>query len=468
MIRIFSQYISVKTLMLVGLETALLVLSLVCAVRVRFWNSPGEFAAYTDLPHFGWQVLVVVGIFQMCFYFNELYDPQPAERREDEILRIGQALSAAALMLGLLYFLFPGLLVGRGVFFLNMVLACGFILLVRQAVDKLWLAAPTPNMVILGTGMLAATVARELSVRPDLRINLLGFVHESAVSPAASGTLFGRPVVGPAEQLETVAAEKRVSRIVVAMEDRRGLLPTASLVRLRVQGVIVEDAHSIISALTGRVWLSTVRPSWFVFSDGFRRSRLTTLLKRALDICFGVLGFVLSLPVMAAVVLAVKLDSRGPVLYRQERVGARGRSFQVLKFRSMRVDAEKNGGAQWASVNDPRVTRIGKYLRKFRFDELPQFVNVIRGDMSFVGPRPERPVFVSELRKEIPYYDERHSVRPGLTGWAQVQYPYGASVEDAYRKLEYDLFYLKNMSVFFDCAIIFQTVRTVLMGRLGR
>ena len=176
----------------------------------------------------------------------------------------------------------------------------------------------------------------------------------------------------------------------------------------------------------------------------------------------------MSLPVMIAVAIAVKLDSKGPVLYRQERVGWKFKSFHVLKFRSMLVDAEAKTGAQWAAVHDPRVTRIGKHLRKFRLDELPQFWNVIRGDMSFVGPRPERPVFVAELGNHIPYYDERHSVRPGLTGWAQVQYPYGASVEDAYRKLEYDLFYLKNMSVFFDCAIIFKTIRTVLTSQYGR
>jgi exopolysaccharide biosynthesis polyprenyl glycosylphosphotransferase len=187
-----------------------------------------------------------------------------------------------------------------------------------------------------------------------------------------------------------------------------------------------------------------------------------------LDLSFGILGLVLSLPLMAAVALAVRLDSQGPILYRQLRVGRMGKCFHVLKFRSMITDAEKHTGARWAHENDPRVTRIGRLLRKYRLDELPQFWNVIRGDMSFVGPRPERPEFVRELRKEIPYYDERHSVRPGLTGWAQVQYSYGASIEDAFNKLEYDLFYLKNMSFIFDLAIVFQTIRIVIGGRGGR
>ena len=466
MIRIFSQYVSPKSLLLVVLETALMAFSLICAAWLRFWNDSVEFSAYTGLPHFAWQAAVVIFIYQLCFYLNDLYDARPSERRDDQALRLAQALGAASLLLGLLYFLIPSLLVGRGVFFLNMVLVTAFILVSRIALDRLWIATPAQNVLILGGGNLALTVARELANRRDLRLNLLGFVQDSGVE-VTHDSLFGRPVLGTTQELEHLSSRNGVSRIIVAMEDRRGTLPTSALVKLRVQGVVVEDANSAIAALTGRVWLNTVRPSWFVFSDGFRRSRITTLLKRTVDICFGLLGLIISLPIMAAVAVAIKLDSRGPVLYRQERVGWKSSPFEVLKFRSMRVDAEQKG-AQWAAVNDPRVTRLGKYLRKFRLDELPQFWNVIRGDMSFVGPRPERAVFVEELRKQIPYYDERHSVRPGLTGWAQVQYAYGSSVEDAYRKLEYDLFYLKNMSIFFDCAIVFQTVRTVLMGRHGR
>jgi len=466
MIRIFSQYVSPKSILLVGLETVLMTISLICAVRLRFWNNAVAFESYTGLPHFAWKASVVIFIYQTCFYFNDLYDAQPNEWPDDQALRLGQSLGAASLLLGLLYGVFPSLLVGRGVFFLNMVLVTGFILLSRLALDRVWIATPVQKILILGSGALASTVAREITTRQDLRLKLLGFVQES--SPAApDANLFGRPVLGDVLELESLAGKLGVCRIIVAMEDRRGALPVAALVKLRVMGVVVEDAHSTMAALTGRVWLSAVRPSWFVFSDGFRRSRILSLLKRLLDICFGLLGFVISLPIMVLVAIAVKLESSGPVLYRQERVGWKSKPFEVLKFRSMRLDAEK-GGAQWAAVNDVRVTRIGKHLRRYRLDELPQFWNVMRGDMSFVGPRPERAVFIAELRKHIPYYDERHSVRPGLTGWAQVQYPYGASVEDAYRKLEYDLFYLKNMSTFFDCAILFQTVRTVLTGKYGR
>ena len=458
---------SPKALLLVGLETILIAVSLLCAVRIRFWNDALEFHSYTDFPRFGWQGLVVVIIFQLCFYCNDLYNGQPSQPQDDQALRLGQSLGAASLLLGLLYFLFPSLLVGRGVFFLNLALVSGFTLLSRFLLDWLWLATPTQNLLVLGTGELAFTVANEVISRRDLNLNLVGFVYGEAPS-APRQTILERPVLGFAPELEAITERGRISRIIVALEDHRRVLPTAALVKLRVQGVVVEDAHSAVAALTGRVWLSMVRPSWFVFSDGFHRSRVTAVLKRALDIFFGVLGFVLFFPVMLLVAVAVKLDSAGPVFYRQERVGWKGNLFEVLKFRSMRVNAETLTGAQWATVNDPRVTRLGKYLRKFRLDELPQFFNVIRGQMSFVGPRPERPVFVEQLRQEIPYYDERHSVRPGLTGWAQVQYRYAASVEDAYRKLEYDLFYLKNMSVLFDFAIIFQTTRIVFGGKNGR
>jgi exopolysaccharide biosynthesis polyprenyl glycosylphosphotransferase len=222
-----------------------------------------------------------------------------------------------------------------------------------------------------------------------------------------------------------------------------------------------------MAGLTGRVWLETVKPSWFVFSDGFRRSAVTLVAKRLLDLSAGIVGLAISAPVMILVAIAIRFESRGPVFYRQTRVGLRGKCFSLLKFRSMRPDAEA-AGAQWAVDNDPRATKVGSFLRKYRFDELPQFINVIRGDMSLVGPRPERPEFVKILQTQISYYDERHTVRPGITGWAQIQYGYGSTVEDTIRKLEYDLFYLKNLSLFFDCAIILDTVRIVLTGHGSR
>jgi sugar transferase (PEP-CTERM system associated) len=467
MIRIFSQYVSAKSFLLMITEGLLVALSLVCAAKLRFWNDPAEFATYLSFPDFLVQSAIVVIVCLTCFYCNDLYDLTSRQNSVDSLLRLQQSLAAASLFLGFLYFLIPSLLLGRGVFIIGMFLVAAFVIGSRKVFDTTWQLTVRHNRtVILGTGELAGELAREITRREDLGIRLAGFVSVSG-SVRDDEKIFGHRVLGLATEMESIVKRHDVSQIVVALDDRRGVLPTAGLVKLRVQGVRVDDAPTALAWLTGRISLRAVRPSWFVFSDGFRRSKWNDLVKRTADLVFGLIGLLVALPLMVLVGVAIRLDSKGPILYRQTRVGAMGRDFEVLKFRSMKVDAEPNG-AQWATQDDPRVTRLGRFLRKYRLDELPQFVNLIRGDMSFVGPRPERPCFVEELRKIIPYYDERHSVRPGLTGWAQVQYQYGSSVEDAAKKLEYDLFYLKNMSITFDLAIIFQTIRIVLNGHGGR
>jgi sugar transferase (PEP-CTERM system associated) len=467
MIRIFSQYVSPKRLLLIGLETVLIAFSLLLGARLRFLNQADEFTNYVRWPDFSLQILVVVVVLQICFYYSDLYDVSVLRRHHQLVICLAESLGAACLVLGGMYYIFPGLLLDHGIFFISVSLVAVITLTNRLALDHTWrFASRKEHVLLFGTGELAVTVAREFSRRDDLNIELAGFVETD--ESHGDKQLFGHPILGSADQLDMLVAAHRITRIVVALEDFRGVLPVRALVRLRVQGIRIEDAHSIISALNGRVWLSAVKPSWFVFSDGFHRSRMTMLVKRVGDLAFSIMGLLVSLPIMLLLALAIRLESSGPVIFRQSRVGLRGKTFELLKFRSMRADAEQGTGAQWAQVNDPRVTRLGKYLRKFRLDELPQFVNIIRGEMGFVGPRPERPVFVDRLRQKISYYDERHSVRPGLTGWAQVQYPYGASEEDAARKLEYDLFYLKNMSIFFDCAIILQTVRHVCKGNGAR
>jgi sugar transferase (PEP-CTERM system associated) len=468
MIRIFNQYVSAKSFLLMIVEALLIVLSLICAVKLRFWNNPAEFDLYMTFPDFAGQAAIVVFVCVACFYYNDLYDLSTGYSAVERVLRVEQSLGAASLLLGLLYFLFPSLLLSRGVFIIGMLLVTVLVIFTRKFLDRAWqITAPVQRVMILGTGQLALELARELTRRGDLSMKLEGFVGGSG-SVDHSQTVFGFPILGPTSEMEGIAKQHDISRIIVALEDRRGVMPSRELVTLRVQGVRVDDAPTALSALTGRISLRSVNPSWFVFSDGFHRSKWIDLLKRATDLAAGVIGLVVSMPLMLLVAVIVRLESKGPIIFRQTRVGRMGKCFEVLKFRSMNVDAEKANGAQWASENDPRVTRIGGFLRKYRLDELPQFVNVIRGDMSFVGPRPERPYFVNELRKTIPYYEERHSVRPGLTGWAQVQYAYGSCIEDAYNKLEYDLFYLQNMSLTFDLAIIFQTIRIVIGGRGGR
>ena len=464
MIRVFQQYVSIKTLLLVLLEAVLISVAILCAARVRFWYDPAEFQSYVGYPGFLLQCLAVVATFQVCFYYSDFYGPRTFRGRTAQLICVGQALGTGCLILGLIYVVFPGLLMGRGVLMLSLSFIAAFVILNRIGLDRVWeMAAPRERVLILGTKGLALRVAREYARRDDLNASVVGFVDSDGGNGVPRNWAVEYPVFAATAGLENIVACHEIDKIVVALEDRRGALPVKDLVKLRVKGIRVEDAHTTMAALSGRVWLNTVKPSWFVFTDGFRRSKTTLVLKRLIDLTCACLGLLLSLPIMAAIALAVQLESKGPIIYRQQRVGWRGRCFEVLKFRSMTSEAEANG-AQWAVESDPRVTRVGKILRKYRLDELPQFINVIRGDMSFVGPRPERPFFVETLREQISYYDERHSVRPGLTGWAQVQYKYGASVEDAYRKLEYDLFYLQNMSIFFDCAIILKTIRTVLTG----
>jgi sugar transferase (PEP-CTERM system associated) len=465
MIRMFNQYVSRRSVLLMLTESVLVGLSLLVAARLRFWNDPAEFAAYTRMPVFGLQVLSTVIVFQLCLYLNELYDLAAIRIRGEQLLRLWESLGASCILLGVLFYIAPVIEVGRGVFFISFgfsaLLLCCSRLLAGAAFRA---TSPRQNVLVVGAGELAGIVNRELARRHDLNMHVVGCVNKSGAGGGSGQRVPSPPVLGASGELETLVEKHHVSRVIVALEDQREALPVRCLVNLRVQGVPVEDATSVLAGLTGRVWLRTVRPSWFVYSGGFNRSRWLFLVKRGIDLAFSAAGLVLTAPLMAAVAIAVRWDSPGPILFRQVRVGWRGRHFAVLKFRSMRVDAEA-AGAQWAQAGDPRVTRVGRFIRKYRLDELPQFWNVIRGEMSFVGPRPERPVFVEQLKKEIPYFEERHSMRPGITGWAQVQYPYGASTEDAYNKLEYDLFYLQNLSITFDFAIVFQTLRIVLFGR---
>jgi len=244
-------------------------------------------------------------------------------------------------------------------------------------------------------------------------------------------------------------------------------MPIAELLNNKVRGAIIDDGISFYEAITGKILVEKVNPAWLIFSEGFDCSRMTYLIKRLLDLSLAVVGLTLSLPVALVTAISIRIESPGPVLYRQERVGERGKLFSIIKFRSMRQDAEKNG-AVWASKNDARVTKVGGFIRKVRIDEIPQMWNVILGQMSFVGPRPERPVFVEQLLDKLPYYSLRHTAKPGITGWAQVCYPYGASEEDALRKLEYDLYYIKHQSFFLDMLIIFRTIKTVLFRKGSR
>lgn len=274
-------------------------------------------------------------------------------------------------------------------------------------------------------------------------------------------------VVGDYTQISSIVKAGGVDRIIVALDERRGKFPLEQLLLCRLKGIRVDDGVAFTEQLAGKLSVESLHPSFLIFSDGFERSAIFKKLKRGFDILFSLLGLTLFSLLSLMVSIAIKLDSKGPVLYRQERVGEDGKIFHLLKFRSMRVDAEENGPV-WAKLDDQRITRVGRWIRKLRFDEIPQMVNVLKGEMSFIGPRPERQFFVDQLKKEIPYYSERHVVKPGITGWAQICYRYGASKEDALEKLKYDLYYIKHMSLLLDLTIIFETIKIVLLGKGAR
>jgi sugar transferase (PEP-CTERM system associated) len=306
-------------------------------------------------------------------------------------------------------------------------------------------------------------VAREVLNRPDAGYRIVGFVGTD--SEQLGKSLINPRVIGLTEDLDEIVKREDIDRIVVAMGERRGQLPTDKLLQLSLAGhVSIEEGATFYERVTGRVSLNMIRPSWLIFTGRGRQVRLAALTRSAVHWLVAFVGLFLSLPIVAVTAILIKLDSRGPVFYKQERVGKNGRLFVLAKFRSMGVDAETTGPV-WASKDDDRTTRVGRIIRKVRIDEIPQFWNILRGEMSFVGPRPERPHFVAQLAQEIPYYEQRHLIAPGLTGWAQIKYPYGASIEDARQKLQYDLFYIKNHSLILDAIVLFETIKIIMFGR---
>jgi len=275
-------------------------------------------------------------------------------------------------------------------------------------------------------------------------------------------------IIGDCSLIHKIVSEGKVDRIIVALEERRGKFPTEDLLNCRMEGISIEEGIAFYEHLTGKLLIERAYPSFLIFSDGFIKTTYHHVVKTALDLFLSLLGLIVSSPIIALIAMAIKLDTSGPVFYRQERMGKHGKTFMLLKFRSMKEDAEKETGPVWAEEGDKRVTRVGGIIRTLRLDEIPQLINVLRGEMSFVGPRPERPHFVENLQNEIPFYDKRHAVKPGITGWAQIKYPYGASRMDASEKLKYDLYYIKNMSLFLDLEILFQTLKIALFGRGAR
>jgi sugar transferase (PEP-CTERM system associated) len=406
--------------------------------------------------------LLISAICQITFYYFSLYDLRPIGSTQVLLGRLLSAVGTASLLLAALALVCPPIRMKTGV--MEAAFFCMVLLILLGRLSLEWANrsfTAGERLLIVGSGNTSIDLSREIRLRSDLPIKILGVVSE----PQFPDVIPDLTQLGPLDDLAAIIERQRPDRIVIALHDYR-LLPMEPLLRVRTQGVRIEEAATLYAKLTGRIPVESILPSMLIFADGFSRQSATRrILTRVCGMAGAVLGLLLCGPLMLLTALLIKLESPGPVLYRQERVGKDGRLFKILKFRSMRVDAEQHSGPQWARQNDPRITRVGAVIRKLRIDEMPQFVNIMHGDMSFVGPRPERPFFVQTLKQEIPFYDLRHSVRPGISGWAQVSYPYGATVEDAKQKLGFDLFYAKNTSIAFDLAILFQTVKIVLLGR---
>ena len=455
-----------KRLVLPVLDTVMLGSAFIGALYLRFNQ---DFLLVLAYPNLAARALVSVGVLQTCLYYADLYEDEPLQRPLDTALRLVQSLLAGVLVLLAIYYVAPDVRVGRGVLGLFMGLAITGLFFVRAM--YMWLGEEeslAENVLIIGTGYTAQRIAKEIITRRPWGLKVAGFLSGD---PAEVGRRIVNPrVVGTIDELPLLLKHLKARMVVVALDDRRGKLPIGVLLRCRIQGIRVEEGASVLENLTGQIPIKNLRPSWLVFSQGFRgESRLVRRLKYAGEFCVALVLFALFAPLMLLVALAVKLTSRGPVIYRQERVGWRGQTFQLLKYRTMRVDAEASSGPVWASgEDDPRITRLGRLLRKTRLDELPQLVNVLRGEMSFVGPRPERPHFVNALRQVIPLYDERHTVRPGITGWAQIRCGYGSSIEDAEQKLQYDLYYIKHVSLAFDLGVMVDTLKVMVVGRGAR
>ena len=451
-----------RSMALVVLETILIVLAVAIGAFLRL----GSDAWVLLFQEQGIEkALLIALVCQVCLYYADLYELKVASDRRELFIRIVQALGATSFLLAAIYFWAPQVVIGRGVFMVSSALVILFVSGWRLVFE--WLSrqvAPRERLLLVGTGPAAISLARELfQRRQELGVEIVGFVDPD---PARVGAPVINPgVIGTIEDIPSIVRARGVDRVVVSLGDARGKLPMDKLLEMKLDGVSFDHLASVYEDLTGKIAIENLRPSWLIFSAGFKKSRLVRTGKRLIDLTAASIGLFLATPVMALVAFAVKLTSPGPAVYRQERVGQHGRVFTVFKFRSMRQDAEDGIGAVWAAKNDNRVTPIGRFLRKSRLDELPQLLNVLKGDMSLVGPRPERPEFVRQLTEQIPFYGQRHVLRPGVTGWAQVRYTYGSSVEDAMEKLQYDLFYIKNLSIPFDLFIIFSTIKTVLLRR---
>ncbi len=456
MIRVFKHYVPYGVLLLAAVDCVLLMVAAEAGWALRLWQVEGVFEPGTArLPN----VLAFALAMQASMVAVGVYSVPALRSVRFAVARLLVATLLAIILLSLLFFLFPPVSFWRSSLLYAMWLSLVALAVARAGLrDLLGGERFRRRILVLGAGPRASRIA-QLAARTGAGFAVVGFVGMHDGPSAVPGAINRDDIANlPAHLLQLNASE-----VVLALEERRNALPLHDLLRIKTTGVAVHDFSSFLERETGRVDLDSLNPSWLIFSDGFSAGRrLSSLAKRLFDIVVSLALLIFALPLMVIAAIAVKLESPGSAFYRQRRVGLYGQTFDVLKIRSMRVDAEVAGKAVWAQKDDPRVTRVGRIIRTLRIDEIPQAWSVLKGEMSFVGPRPERPQFVADLEARLPYYAERHVVKPGITGWAQINYPYGASIADAREKLEYDLYYAKNYTPFLDILILLQTARVVL------
>jgi sugar transferase (PEP-CTERM system associated) len=466
MLRIFKQYYPVRNLFFVIGEGLAIVASVILASWILLESESFQLNRW-----YYFKIFLIAFVCQICLYYNDLYDFKVTDSFLEFGIRLFQAIGVAAILLAGIYLIFPVAIIGRHVF----IVSAGFVILLIvswRVCYKIVLKYGVfdEKIILLGSGDLAQNILNEIDDNKDCGYKIAVNVQEGQNSPeyldknSSAATIFKTGFDG----LCDMAKELKIGRIVVALAEKRGTFPTKELLKCRVGGIDIIEGTSFYEMLAGKLIVEQINPGWLIFSEGFSKSRLKHFFKRATDLVLSVVLLILFAPVVIIAAILIKIDSKGPVFFSQERVGKNKKTYMVYKFRSMVAEAEKQSGPVWAKDNDKRVTRVGKVIRKWRVDETPQLWNVLKGEMSFVGPRPEREFFVKKLEGVIPYFGERFSVKPGITGWAQISYGYGASVEDAVEKLNYDLFYIKNMSIFMDFMIVLKTIKIVLFGKGAR
>jgi len=464
-VRLLGHHIPLSMAMLAILEVAAVFSGLIGARFLRFHWSP-EAIDY-DLGPIWARGLLFTGATFACTMAFGLYSERQRARTIGILVRVIASVGAGIAIAALGFYLIPHLWIGRAVLLIAGILVVPLMLLLRLGFSRF--VDPTTfkrRVLVYGTGQRAKPIAGLRRSSDQRGFVAVGFVQppgeELALSPDRQ--------VYAGEVLLDLCTRHEVDEIVVAMSERREAFPIRELLDCRLAGIDVTDLSTFLERETGRVRLDVLNPSWLIFGEGFKRGSFRLQSARVIDLLAASALFILTCPLMVATVVAIKLEDgwRAPIFYQQERVGFGGRIFRLLKFRSMRIDAEAAGQPIWAQKNDTRVTHVGSVIRKLRIDELPQILNVLKGEMGLVGPRPERPQFVKQLAEKIPFYVERHSVKPGITGWAQLCYPYGSSERDALEKLQYDLYYIKNSSLLFDIAILAQTLEVVVMGKGAR